>query len=233
MSAVQGESTSPLTLFPHATVVLPPQFCASAEYYAVMAAYGSAIIHDGMPYDKRFKSTHRAEIADTRGRLTLTVPVSKPHGRCTWAQTTVSPHDEWWTIHFTALESAYGRTPWFEYYADDFRPLFSAGQVGRSLTDFDADFDSLVRRLLSIPTQVRHCADHDFQPQPGALDLRRADFDTMVTIAPYWQVRADSLGFTGGLSVLDLLFNLGPEAPLVLRRAVSGVSARETPGERL
>lgn len=170
-----------------------------------------------MRFDKRFKSTHRTDIADTRGILDLTVPIAKPEHTLSaqWNEATVSPHGGWWNIHLTALESAYGRTPFFEYYIDDFLPLFKEDVCGTSITDYDAAFDAIIRRLLGLSTAVEHLTAPEL-PE-GVEDLRKANFNTLAPIAPYYQVRADRLGFLPDLSILDLIFNLGPEAPLQLR----------------
>ncbi len=178
-----------------------------------MAKYGRAVIDTSMRYDKRRKEVHRYDIADTRGRLSLTVPVSRPAGafvagNLCWNQVTVSDHGRWWEVHRIALESAYGRTPFFEFYIDRFAPLFSPEP--RPVTDMVVEADVLIRDILGLEVQMladvpEGCVTDDFRRQLPVFDER-----------PYWQVRQQQLGFVSGLSVLDLIFNLGPEAPLFL-----------------
>lgn len=189
-------------------IYLPSRLCPPASYYAAIASAGRVTIDSGERLDKRCKDAHRYTIADTHGRLGLTVPVAKPYA-ATWQEAAVSTHGQWWLQHFTALESAYGRTPYFEFYADDFRPLFLPDRfttVGR----MNADFDAVIRRCLGITTPVELAPKPADEPYFG---------HSALTVAPYWQVRADSLGFIGGLSVLDLLFNMGPESLPILLQA--------------
>ena len=110
------------------TLLLPPRLFGSTAYYAVMALYGSAVIDTSMHFDKRAKLTHRYSIADANGAVDLTVPIEKPDKTTgsTWRDIRISGHGQWWHVHLTALQSAYGRTPFFEYYIDDFLPLFTA-----------------------------------------------------------------------------------------------------------
>lgn len=198
---------------PDVTIELPPLLCADAGVYALVHVCGAAVTDSGMRFDKRFKAAHRLAIADTRGRLELTVPVAKPASHdCRWSDVAVSPHGEWWDVHRVALESAYGRTPYFEFYIDRFRPMLTAGVIGRfpKITDLSAAWDREIRRILCLPPAMDGGAGTTdrITIDPGALPA----FD----MPPHYQVRSGKLGFIAGLSVLDLIFNLGPEATLYL-----------------
>ncbi len=215
--------SSPLVKFPAQRVLLPPRYFADIAYYAAMAAYGSAVVDVEVPFNKREKETHRCAIADTRGVLNLTVPVGRPQGPM-WSNVPISPHGEWWDVHRVALESAYGRTPYFEFYIDRFLPFFNSDVpvAFGSVVDFDARIDSVVRSILLIDTPVAYdrvvnllASDVDMRRQPPMMD------GASLT---YYQVRAAKLGFISNLSVLDLIFNLGPEAPLYLRSLIESGS---------
>lgn len=206
--------STPLTTRPEGAVaILPPQLFGSVAYYALMAQYPAAFIDTSLRYDKRFKSVHRYSIADTRGELRLTVPVSRPDGaflsgKLTWNQVTVSSHARWWEVHLQALESAYSRTPFFEFYIDRFAPVLNPEP--RSICSMVLEADALIRDILGLDTRML-----DSLPAEGD-DYRRTDFSKLDAPRQYWQIRAGNYGFLPKLSVLDLIFNLGPEAPLLL-----------------
>lgn len=205
-----------LDIFPGRAVALAPAFCAPAARFAVIVAHGGRVAVDvGRRFDKRFKSTHRCTVADVRGPLTLTVPVDKPasYRTATWADITVSPHGNWPPVMVTALESAYGRTPFFEFYIDRIAPLLLAAP-GRRLVDLDHDLEALICRFLSIP-YVLGCDYADVADAP--------EIPPPALSEPYWQVRADKLGFIPELSVLDVLFNLGPDASLYIGKLVDAL----------
>lgn len=193
--------------------VFAPQYYGSVPYYATMAMYRRVVIDADLRYNKRFKSTHRCDIADTRGVLTLTVPVSRPQsdfsGR--WRDMRVSDHGQWWQDHRVSLESAYGRTPYFEFYIDRFLPWLKWRD--ESIVDFDLGLDAVVRRTLYIPAEVSYSTDG---VDPALIDDYRDGKYPDIPIQPYYQVRASKLGFISNLSILDLIFNMGTEAPLVL-----------------
>lgn len=211
--------------------VLPPRYFGNIAYYLAVAAHGGDAYMDGtILFDKRQKAVHRCEIADTRGRVQLTAPVAKPHGiaRATWDDVAVSPHGQWWHIHLTTLESAYGRTPFFEFYIDRLRPFLQHDTHLRypSIVALDRAIDAELRRILFLPEAPEPTATGKasstelYQPENHtSAELSETIFTDL--IEPYWQVRMDSLGFQPNLSILDLIFNLGPEAAIYLWRLAS------------
>lgn len=188
--------------------LLPPALLPPAAYYAqICAAGGRAAIAMQAPYDKRRKETHRYDVADTRGRLTLTVPVHPPHGiaRARWTDVCVSDHGRWQAVHAQALASAYGRTPYYEFYIDRLAPLLLA-PAGTPLADVIRGLNSAVLDILLVEDHIDYSSD-------ATLPLPVAE-----AAPPYWQLRAPQFGFLPGLSILDLIFSLGPESALYIRR---------------
>lgn len=170
-------------------------------------------------FDKRDKGTHRFTIADTRGPLDLTVPIAKPHSsRCRWDEVGISTHGAWWDVHRVALESAYGRTPYFEYYIDRFLPMLTVGVDERYplLSSLATAWDDSIRDILGMSDAAADCTE-TARITPDTLA------DTALRLTPYRQVRADRLGFIPGLSILDLIFNLGPEAQIYLNNLTDTV----------
>lgn len=194
-------------LFPDKTIVMPPRLCASVDYYAHVWRYGNYRQDWNGRFDKRDKDTHRFTIADTRGTLSLTVPIAKPtSSHCRWSEIEISTHGAWWDVHRVALESAYGRTPFFEFYIDRFLPMLTVGVEERypRLSTLALAWDTQIRNILTLP-----------QPDPQT-ESESDSSDFSESLPPYYQVRADKLGFIPHLSILDLIFNLGPESPLYL-----------------
>lgn len=218
---VSGGCERHLVIYPDAVADLPLRYYGNIGYYAAMAVCGHATLGTDALYDKRHKSVHRCVIADASGSLQLTVPVAKPHGvtNARWTDVALSDHGAWWNVHRTSLESAYGRTPYFEFYIDRFLPFLTAEVMDRypTIADLDTAIDAVVREILLIETSVSSGGT-----STGAI-LPAESY----TLPPYYQVRAMQQGFLPGMSILDLIFNLGPEAALYLRelctqRQISG-----------
>lgn len=200
--------------------ILAPKLFAPIPWW-VEAVKGDVVrVSTGCRWEKRDKSTHRYEIADTRGRLQLTVPVGKPDSlsNALYRDIRLSGHGQWWHVHRVSLESAYGRTPYFEHLYPALSQYFEPDTIERIplLADYMIGTTSAVVRLLGMESEV------------VGVDDRAEAADQIDLSLPYYQVRGGKLGFVEGLSILDLLFNLGPEALLYLRR-LAGLNPDGTP----
>ncbi len=216
--------TSNYGRFHDTTVLLLPGYYAGIGYYVLMGACGKAVVGTGELFDKRAKSVHRCSIADTNGLLRLTVPVGKPHGipKARWTDVPLRDHGAWWHVHRVTLESAYGRTPFFEYYIDRFMP-FLTPEVMESfptIADLDMAIDTEIRKILLLETEVCYGAFPELKGEPSLSVVDQKAMPPAEMHKPYYQVRAGEQGFIPGMSVLDLIFNLGPEAPLYLSELI-------------
>ena len=171
-------------------------------------------------HDHFVKQTYRNRcvIATANGTQTLTVPIERYDGmKCAMRDIRISDHGNWRHLHWNALVSAYGETPFFEFYADDLRPFFEKRHT--FLFDLNLDIMHTMCQLLDVRPQVTLSEQYIVLPSEddAVVDFRDAirpkhplpDADFNPT--PYYQVRAQRHGFLPNLSILDLLFNEGPE----------------------
>ena len=204
------------------TVLLSTAYLAPVEYYTKFLAYDRILVEQ---YDHYGKQTYRnrCTIAGPDGPLDLSIPTVKPDTpKCFTRDIRISDHGNWRHLHWNALESAYNHTPFFEYYKDDFRPFYE--QKYEFLVDFNEALCQLVCSLLDISPRISRTTDYAAAPT-NADDFRerihpKKDFrteDPDFVARPYYQVFQDRLGFLPNLSIVDLLFNMGPESLLVLQ----------------
>ena len=142
--------------------------------------------------------------------------------KCSTRDIRISDHGNWRHLHWNALESAYNHTPFFEYYKDEFRPFYE--HKYEFLIDFNEALCRLVCALIDIEPCMERTSAYEAAPA-HADDFRerihpKKDFrteDPLFRPLPYYQVFQSRLGFLPNLSIVDLLFNMGPESILVLR----------------
>ena len=210
------------------TVWLSSAYLGPVEYYAHIYAATDVVLDEAEHYVKQ-TYRNRCYIATPTGPQALTLPVERDGaGRTPVRELRLSDHGNWRHLHWTALVSAYEKSPYFEYYADDFRPLYE--RKFSFLADFNETLRRLVLSLLDLERPTVRAARYEADPaftHSEVLDLRRAiapksppEADPAFTPVPYYQVFASRTGFLPNLSIADLLFNLGPESRLVLRRCL-------------
>lgn len=201
------------------TALLQTTYFGPVQWYQKLNRYPHSLIEQ---YDTYHKQTYRNRciIATANGLQALTVPV-EGSGLC--KNLRISDHNQWRRIHWNALMSAYSESPFFDYYADDIRPFFEKRYT--FLLDFNEAIRQTICLLLDIHPHVEYTENfmtrHEVQQQ-GYADFREVinakhplpdpGFDTR----PYWQVFQHKHGFHSNLSILDLLFCMGPESVFFL-----------------
>jgi len=161
-------------------------------------------------YPKQTCRNH-AHIYSPNGKQILSIPVHKPGGNHTKTRDIrISYELPWNTIHLRAIEAAYNNSPFFLHYQDYFRPFFSKKYL--FLADINSEILETLFRLLRISKQIRYTESFVKQPA-GMIDLRQelTAKHALDSCPPYTQTFAEKHGFIPNLSIIDLIFNLGPE----------------------
>ena len=224
------------------TALLQTTYFGPVQWYQKLKRYDHCVIEQ---YDSYQKQTYRNRcvIATANGLQALTVPVDHSpltidHVQC--KDLRISDHNQWRRVHWNALQSAYSESPFFEYYADDIRPFFE--QKYEFLIDFNEAIRQKMCELLDIDTSVSYSSgfrvhgsgfrvqDSGFRVHGSGFRVQGSGFrdfrevihakhpqdDPDFQPRSYWQVFQHRYGFQPNLSILDLLFCMGPEAVFYL-----------------
>lgn len=206
---------------------LSSAYLAPVEYYSKLLNYDKIFIEQ---HDHYMKQTYRnrCTIAGPEGELALSVPTVKPENpKCPMKDIRISDHGNWRHLHWNAMESAYNSTPFFEYYKDDFRPFYE--KKYEFLTDFNEELCWLVCKLIDIQPDTERTTEYKADFAPNEIDFREAihpkknfrQADPEFIPQPYYQVFETRHGFLPNLSIIDLLFNMGPESLLILQQTIA------------
>lgn len=143
-----------------------------------------------VPHDSQ--SNCQSPIAN---RLTLTVPVKRVDSKQFTRDVEISYQKRWQHQHWIALMSAYKRTPYFDYYADFFRPFYE--QETRFLVDFNEKIHGVIHQL--IRNSEFKIQNSKFTTDWSGLDLEPC--------------------FGNGQSILNILFEYGPESAIIIQNS--------------
>lgn len=218
------------------TAYLPP-----VEYFVAIANCGGANVEGHEMYQKQ-SWRNRCNIFTTNGPMYLNIPVRRSgveHShKIPIADVLIDYSDNWVRLHKRAIDSAYMNSPFFEYYRDDIFSLMECGE--ESLLRFNTRLTEKLLELCGVRAEISFTDKYERYPdllqimqndekptngnlfsQDGILDLRSAihpkhkgpDLLRLFDMEkPYWQVFSAKQGFIPNLSIIDLLFNEGPNS---------------------
>ena len=187
------------------------------SYMARFLAESEPVVEIWETYHKQ-TYRNRCRVMTANGVESLSVPVIKVNGNHTMTKDiTISPTEPWQHIHSRCLESAYKASPYFDHYYDYLKPIFE-GRFERLVDLNDAALQAVLK-MLKVNKEIVHTTDY----------VREADNDLREIFSPkrpfdsrlfptYYQVFSEKFPFAADLSVLDLIFNEGPEAIDYLKR---------------
>lgn len=206
--------------------LLTSAYLGPVQYYCRLIA-GSHVLEEHCDHYVKQTYRNRCVIASESGPLALVVPIVRKGNDQPMRDVEISDHGRWRALHWAAITSAYERSPYFEFYADDFRPFYE--HPCRFLLDFNTALRELVCNLLDLTPDIQPTPYYIKDVPPDTTDCRElispkrpTTDDPAFRATPYYQVFAGRNGFLPNLSIIDLLFNMGPEARGVLRSCLCG-----------
>ena len=210
--------------------LLSSTYFGPIQWYQKLNRYDECLIER---HESFIKQTYRNRmlIPTTNGPLALTIPTNHDIS-LSMKDIRISDHANWRHVHWNALLSAYGESPFFEYYQDDIRPFYE--KKYEFLFDFNMEITEKMIELLDIRPKISITNEYFLSEERK---VKREEFNSFTNhkvesikdfreaIRPkkplpdaefeskrYYQVYEQRFGFQPNMSILDLLFNEGNEA---------------------
>lgn len=209
----------------HSITYLPTAYLGSAEYYATMMASEKVIIEKKETYCKQ-TIRNRSCILTANGPLELTIPITKPNGSHSLTEEIgIFNKEKWQQIHWRAIVSAYNASPFFMYYQDDLENFYK--DTFENLLEFNTKLLQIILDIIGIskdidtnnsfinPKNINKEEVNDLRYRIGKPTFSEYYYPK------YTQVFSERHGFKANLSIIDLLFNLGPETLSYLKKVAS------------
>lgn len=170
---------------------------------------------------------NRCNIYGANGIITLIVPILKGRSlRLPLKEMRISYEMKWQKQHFKSIESAYINSPYFEFYIDDLRFIWS--KEFKYLFDLNYEILSVLIKLIDIQNVILNETSSYVEKITDMPDFRysihpKVSYKSDPSFIPqyYQQVFSERFGFQANLSILDLLFQKGPETLAFLQNCIN------------
>lgn len=194
-------------------LVHPNYGCPIVQYAAIVQ--GENLLFEAKDNYQKQTYRNRIKIATSSGILQLTIPIihnKKSRERQQSFKVCIENKFNWQRDHWRSLKVAYQTSPYFEYYEDTFEPLYHT--TYDTLIDFLLALHKVIMECLQFENDYKFTASFEKKPKDVVdfRDLTLAKKDPNIVFPEYHQLFREKHGYLANLSVLDLLFNEGPNA---------------------
>ena len=202
------------------SAVICPAYLPNVAYFAYLTRQKKCNFVTDTHYQKQ-TSRNRAVIYGANGELNLIIPtLHKKKPFQLEKEVEISNETSWQKEHWKSICSAYKSSPFFEYYEKDFAVFFDINIV--SLFDFNLELIKMIMSLLELPFSFQKVT---FNKE---VDIRldvliQAKNKSLIIQESYTQVFQYKSGFISNLSIIDALFNLGPNCAFYVKNANSPI----------
>ena len=193
-------------------ILIHPTYFPNVAHFVAMLKAEEIVLETHDNYQKQ-TYRNRAFIYGANGKLQLSVPVVySQKERQKYQDIKIHNAEKWQILHWKSLESAYRTSPFFEFYEDELKPLFT--EKTENLLDFNLKCFETVLECLQLDLNISETESFqktitdktDFRYLVNSRKEANFNFDK------YTQVFGEKHGFINNLSILDLLFNEGTNA---------------------
>lgn len=191
-------------------VVLSIAYAPPVSYVKEIANADKVFIESKENFQKQ-SYRNRSRIAGANGALNLIVPLERKGERTLITDVTINADENWQNLHWRSLEAAYRSSPYFEFYEHKIAPFYQ--NQFSNLFDFNLKLLKQLLEILQIETPIEITSDYikDYSDVKDLRQLIHPKKEPLFT-TEYTQVFGDRYDFIPDLSILDLLFNEGPNS---------------------
>lgn len=208
----------------HAKAIVEIQYLPCIQYISKWYLYEEVLLEAHENYSKG-SYRNRSMIGTSMGPRRLSIPLQKGKNSGTPIRDIkIANENDWQLQHWRSIRTAYNSAPYFEFYQDYFLPFYE--KKYDFLWDFNAQLLETIFSILGKKVDVKTTDDFEKKPDPAYMDLRNVISPKVKTpdpnfnLTPYGQVFEANQGFQENLSVIDLIFSMGPASSLTLSRSI-------------
>jgi len=197
------------------SILLPSCYCPPISFFYLLLQNKEAIICSNELFEKQ-TYRNRCEIVNANGLQNLSIPVNKVNGHLTkTSDIEISYAEDWQKNHWRSIESAYRRSPYFEYYENELEKILLT--PFQFLHELNATLINYIQSKIGLSVQIKNDCNHELSKEQKI--IANPKFKNNFLSAHYFQTFSDKFEFFNNVSVLDLLFLEGPNSISILQES--------------
>jgi len=153
---------------------------------------------------------NRCRILGANGVQVLSIPLVNTHEKSFITEKKIAYGQNWQRQHWRSIESAYRNSPFFIYYADELKMFYE--NKFEFLFEYNTELLKTLLMLLKLKKEIHFTENFEKEAKDDLRDMSSYTEPADLNLKPYTQVFSDKHGFQSNLSIIDLLFNKGPES---------------------
>ncbi|GEN68487.1 MULTISPECIES: WbqC family protein [Chryseobacterium] len=191
-------------------VLLPVFYLPPVSWFSVLLNTENEIVFEQFENFPKQTYRNRANIYGANGKLSLIIPMNH-NGKREMKDMEISYREDFRSLHWKSIKTAYQSSPYFEYYEDKLRKIFDLKE--KFLLDFNLKGLEVIQQILK--TEKAYSLNEEYIKNPESINFREkfsAKHPSEFEMEEYYQTFSDKFGFLEDLSILDLICNKGPES---------------------
>lgn len=196
-------------------ILLPIFYLPPISWFSVFLKEENEITFEQNENFPKQTYRNRCNIYGANGKLSLIIPISH-NGKRRLSEIEISHRENWQSLHWKSIKTAYQSSPYFEFYEDRLEEIFDFKTT--SLIEFNLNALKIIQNILK--TEKAYYLNSEYVKDPVKMDFREkfsAKQESEFEMEAYYQTFSEKMGFLADLSILDLICNKGPESLTYLR----------------
>ncbi len=202
-------------------ILIESQYLPSVAYFFLLSHSEEVFIEARENFEKQ-SYRNRCEIVGSNKIQSLSIPVHHGGRKILIKNLTIDYKQKWANNHWRAIQSAYGKSPFFDFYAGYFETEIKANYT--TLYELNSRLLTLCLKLLKLKVKLSESSEYSKNPPEGIVDFRsvihpKKSIDSLAWFEPKSYHQIFGKDFVPNMSILDLLFCTGPDALEVLHNS--------------
>lgn len=203
------------------TILIELHYLPSVAYLSLLQNSNQVVIESQEHFVKQ-SFRNRALIHEANKVLPLSIPVKHSGLKIPIQEVKIDYSQKWMNLHWRAIQSSYGKAPFFDFYADYFEAEIYSEEP--YLFNFNKNLLTLCLKLMGLDLNLKFTEKYDRATSGEIIDFRSVinPKEALSNLPwfhakPYYQLFGKD--FVPNLSILDLLFCTGPDASSISKES--------------